>query len=383
MKQQKNVKNDACLKTQNINPVCYALFCTENTHTITAMAIMQESQIFRCRLWLLCLFLVATGGTAIISSFADETQAVSQAAATPASGLNFGSNCFDWAHAKPINPSICRTSFALTEPRLMKGSCIRVDLHDKSLGFHVTGRAEHWGQPMTDYTNRTLLIRTRRQTARAFMLEARRPVAEGGKGLNMLLAVNTTPWSPFCAPWNHKHADRTGLIISNGELVAPPLNTPSFVVFKDGQVGFHKLKPDDCITNIQTAVSGFGMVLSNSIILAKNDAAKLAPRTGFGLSRDKRFLYLFVVDGRQPEYSMGANTYEVAEWLRYFGADSGMNMDGGGSTTLICWDPQPDPENKDPKSSATPNLHKLNRHKDNSERSIACVLGIYALPKIE
>ena len=131
------------------------------------------------------------------------------------------------------------------------------------------------------------------------------------------------------------------------------------------------------MTNIQTAVSGFGIVMTNGIILAKNDPASLAPRTGFGLSRDRRYLYLFVVDGRQPDYSMGANTYEVAEWLRHFGADDGMNMDGGGSTTLFCWDPAPDPANTDPKSQETPNLHKLNRQKENAERSVACPLGIY------
>ena len=37
----------------------------------------------------------------------------------------------------------------------------------------------------------------------------------------------------------------------------------------------------------------------------------------------------------------------------------------------------PDPDNTDPKSKTTPNLHKLNRQQDNAERSVACPLGIY------
>jgi len=296
---------------------------------------------------------------------------------TPASGMDFGGRRFDWARAKEIHPSILCTSFAVEHPRLMKGSCVRVDLADTNLRFLAAGRAKAWGEPMPECPDKPYRIRTRRQTVRDFMLESRKAVSDGGRGLDMRVAVNSTPWSPWESPWNHKYADRTGLIVSEGELVAPSIGYPSFIVYKDGAVAFRKLAPSDPITNIQTAVSGFGICMTNGIILARNNPASLAPRTGFGLSRGQRYLYLFVVDGRQPDYSMGANTYEVAEWLRYFGADDGMNMDGGGSTTLFCWDPVPDPDNTDPKSKTTPNLHKLNRQQDNAERSVACPLGIY------
>ncbi len=298
----------------------------------------------------------------------------------PTSSMAFETQCFDWTTAKKVHPSILRTAFEVTQPRLMKGSCVRVDLADKTLRFHTTGRDKAWGEPMPDYSDKPHRIRTRRQTARNFMLSARKPVKQGGKGLNMLVAVNCSPFSPWESPWNHKYADRTGLIVLEGEMVAPSTDYPSFVVYKDGRVTFRKIAPSEPITNIQTAVSGFAIIMTNSIVLVKNNPTILHPRTGFGLSRNKRYLYLFVVDGRQPDYSMGASTYEVAEWLRYFGADSGMNMDGGGSTTLFCWDPIPDPENTDPKSRATPNMHKLNRQMNNAERSLGCTLGIWIDP---
>ena len=295
----------------------------------------------------------------------------------PAGGMDFGARRFDWTKAVMIHPSILRTSFAVERPRQMKGSGVRVDRADTRLRFHVPGRAANWGEPMPECPDKPFRIRTRRQTVRSYLLESRRPVAEGGLGLNMLVGVNSTPWSPWEAPWNHKYADETGLIVKEGELVAPSIGYPSFIVYRDRRVAFRRIARDEPVTNIQTAVSGFGIIMTNGLILAKNDPASLAPRTGFGLSRDTRYLYLFVVDGRQPDYSLGANTYEVAEWLRYFGAADGMNMDGGGSTTLFCWDPVPDPTNTDPKSAGTPNLHKLNRQKDNAERSVACPLGIY------
>jgi hypothetical protein len=298
---------------------------------------------------------------------------------TPLSALPVGGERFDWSGAKAIHPSILRTAFAVEQPRLMKGSCVRIDLTDTNLRFRATGRAEGWGEPMPECPDKTYRIRTRRQTVRDFMLESRKPVSKGGRGLDMRVAVNCSPWGPWEAPWTHKYADQTGLIVSEGELVAPAIGYPSFIVYTDGSVGFRQVKSSDPITNIQTAVSGFGLCLTNGIIMAENNPASLAPRTGFGLSRDRRYLFFFVVDGRQPDYSMGANTYDVAAWMRYYGADDAMNMDGGGSTTLFCWDPEPDPDNTDPKSKSTPNLHKRNRQLNNAERSVACSLGIYVI----
>jgi len=44
---------------------------------------------------------------------------------------------------------------------------------------------------------------------------------------------------------------------------------------------------------------------------------------------------LLVVDGRQPGYSEGVDRYELVEMLLSFGAYQGINMDGGGSSTLV------------------------------------------------
>jgi exopolysaccharide biosynthesis protein len=48
-------------------------------------------------------------------------------------------------------------------------------------------------------------------------------------------------------------------------------------------------------------------------------------------------LYLLVVDGRQPEFSMGCTVSEVGAMLKFFGADDGVNMDGGGSSSFVIW----------------------------------------------
>jgi exopolysaccharide biosynthesis protein len=60
----------------------------------------------------------------------------------------------------------------------------------------------------------------------------------------------------------------------------------------------------------------------------------LHPRTAAGVSADGDTLILLVVDGRQPGYSEGVATAELADWLLALGAWDGVNLDGGGTSTL-------------------------------------------------
>ncbi len=62
-------------------------------------------------------------------------------------------------------------------------------------------------------------------------------------------------------------------------------------------------------------------------------ATKRHPRTGLGL-RDGT-LVLVVVDGRQPGYSEGMTLYEFAQLFLELGCSDAMNLDGGGSSTMV------------------------------------------------
>ena len=50
---------------------------------------------------------------------------------------------------------------------------------------------------------------------------------------------------------------------------------------------------------------------------------------------------LLVVDGRHPGHSRGATYRELAEILIAQGARDAVNLDGGGSSTLVIADPAP------------------------------------------
>jgi hypothetical protein len=59
------------------------------------------------------------------------------------------------------------------------------------------------------------------------------------------------------------------------------------------------------------------------------------PRTAVALSRNRSTLLLFVVDGRQPNYSDGATIAELTAIILRYGGHNALNLDGGGSSALV------------------------------------------------
>lgn len=61
------------------------------------------------------------------------------------------------------------------------------------------------------------------------------------------------------------------------------------------------------------------------------------PRSALGFNADTTKVFLFTVDGRQ-ESSVGMSLTEMAEVMKYFDVTYAINLDGGGSTTLVAND---------------------------------------------
>lgn len=59
------------------------------------------------------------------------------------------------------------------------------------------------------------------------------------------------------------------------------------------------------------------------------------PRTAIGVDKARRRMWWVVVDGRQAGYSEGIPLPELTVLLRELGADAAMNLDGGGSSTMV------------------------------------------------
>jgi len=101
------------------------------------------------------------------------------------------------------------------------------------------------------------------------------------------------------------------------------------------------------VRHMRTMVGGVGMILANgkavsdSINVREKTSITFLkarhPRTFVGFDKDSTKLFLCVVDGRQ-ERSIGMNFQEMADFLLSIGAWNAVNLDGGGSTTMVIHD---------------------------------------------
>lgn len=85
---------------------------------------------------------------------------------------------------------------------------------------------------------------------------------------------------------------------------------------------------------VRVAVSGSVIVLRDGKVLAPNDI-EMHPRTAVGIDRDQNRIIFVTVDGRQP-HSRGMTMKETGVLLKRLGAEDGLNLDGGGSSTMLA-----------------------------------------------
>ncbi|MBM4094813.1 MAG: phosphodiester glycosidase family protein, partial [Planctomycetes bacterium] len=197
------------------------------------------------------------------------------------------------------------------------------------LRLHTTSRRDEWVAGKTE---------TNRQTTRDFLRQSR------AGGIPTVLAINADAFSPWPAPYDQPTpTDLAGLAVATGTVVSQGSGSPSLIQRKTGSLKIEATGPDTDTSDMELAVSGFALCLDNGQPISSGD--DLHPRTGLGLSQDGRYLVAVAIDGRQPE-SLGATTQELGRWLRHFGAHRGINMDGGGSTTLAWWDPSSEDADK-------------------------------------
>lgn len=86
------------------------------------------------------------------------------------------------------------------------------------------------------------------------------------------------------------------------------------------------------------AAVGGQPILVNGKPTERLDDRIRAPRSAVGNSRDGRHIFLVTVDGRQSD-SVGATLAEMSALLAQVGADDAVNLDGGGSSTLVYRQP--------------------------------------------
>lgn len=130
-----------------------------------------------------------------------------------------------------------------------------------------------------------------------------------------------------------------GLCIKQGRVLSGTGGRPWFGITKDGvPVMGTDADYSKYAGKLQEAVGGSAILLRDGFVVNVDylSAAKADrhPRTVVGVREDGTLL-LIAVDGRQTKLSNGASLSDLAGILLELGAVDGINLDGGGSTTLI------------------------------------------------
>ncbi|MEK5442717.1 phosphodiester glycosidase family protein [Fredinandcohnia sp. FSL W7-1320] len=117
--------------------------------------------------------------------------------------------------------------------------------------------------------------------------------------------------------------------------------------------------------DVSFAVGGNIKLVESGAVISNLDDTTSAPRTAVGFSEDRKTMILAAVDGRQTD-SRGMTFKELAELMKEYGAHYALNLDGGGSTTMVAQNP------------GTKDVKVVNQPSDGTERSVPNGIGIFA-----
>ena len=144
----------------------------------------------------------------------------------------------------------------------------------------------------------------------------------------------------------------TNLLIVDGKQLRGPAARPVFAMDSAGvpHIGFFTTAAGSVAPFYpREAVGGRPIVVKDSALVAGIDSIGGAsfgpmrhPRTAVGITEGGRHLIFVVIDGRQAPYSDGMTLREVGWLMLALGARDALNLDGGGSSTMLYADPARD-----------------------------------------
>lgn len=121
------------------------------------------------------------------------------------------------------------------------------------------------------------------------------------------------------------------------------------------------------IKDINFAISGGAKLIDEGEIPEEfsHNISGRNPRTALGVDEDNENLYLITVDGRQNS-SIGMTQLELSEFLKSIDIYNAINLDGGGSTTIVA------------QKLGESSLSTINKPSDGSLRSVINGIGVFS-----
>jgi len=130
----------------------------------------------------------------------------------------------------------------------------------------------------------------------------------------------------------------TAMVVSGGVVLSAPPGTDEAIQLLALQPGAQvRLTWSFGWPDVFDAIGGVPILVADGQMALEGCYGSVCyqhPRTGVGITDDGKVL-LVVVDGRQPRYSEGLTMRRLARLFLHLGATFAMNLDGGGSSTMV------------------------------------------------
>lgn len=174
-----------------------------------------------------------------------------------------------------------------------------------------------------------------------------RTTSQFAQEFNLQLAINANFFYPFeeKSPWHYypRSGDRVSILgqaTSNGTTYSPrEYPWPTLCISSTNQATIidHQAihQGVTCPGDTQQAIAGNQELIDNGQPVIWNQAPKPNGRVAVATDKMGQTLWIIVIDGKQPLYSEGVTIEELTDILSELKVYAAINLDGGGSTTLV------------------------------------------------
>lgn len=211
------------------------------------------------------------------------------------------------------------------------------------------------------------------------------------KGVFNGMTIVDAKWGAKTPGATSQYPDWLEMVVEDGVVKEFSENKPGIDMPKNGFVvlgsgshiqylkdNFKVGDPVEYSITMNVDTSKMAMALTGGAMLVKDDKvltsfshnpvspSTRAPRTAIGTSKDGKTLIIAAVDGKSNA-SIGMTQAELAAYMHELGCANALNLDGGGSTTLVS------------RQQGTTGLSVQNRPSDGAQRGVGASLGIFSV----
>ena len=136
------------------------------------------------------------------------------------------------------------------------------------------------------------------------------------------------------SPYNMKTLEPVGIVIQNQKIFSNPVpNYSAFSIDLNNIPKIYEIQSEIKPENTKVALGGFYTIIKNGKKYGNYQDIQDS-RTAIGISKEKDYIFLLLVEGEFYTRSDGLSFEECADLLLAISVENALQMDGGGSTTL-------------------------------------------------